>query len=234
MHRAFALLAFALLVATGFAIALVTAPIALASSPIQIVGWFGQVVGSGDPVRDARSVPAFHRITVNGSADVYVTVGQAQSLVIEGQRNIVDIIDTTVEDGTLTVGSRKSYTTHKDVIVHVTVPDLDGLTLHGSSDATIDGARGGNLDVSVHGSGDVTASGRVEGLTYNCYGSGDAKLAGLAVRDAVVRVRGNGDVRLNVSGTLDVEIAGSGVVRFTGPARVVHQTIRGSGSVSQV
>jgi hypothetical protein len=234
MHRVLAFLAFTLLVATGLAIALIATPIARASSPMQVVGWFGQVVGSGAVVRDSRAVPAFHRITSNGSADIHVTVGPAQSLVVEGQQNIVDVIDTSVQDGTLTVGSRKSYTTQKDVTVYVTVPNLDALTLHGSSSAKIDGARGGNLDVAVHGSGDVTALGSVDRLTYSWYGSGDAKLAGLAARDAVVRVRGSGDVQVNVSGTLDVEITGSGDVRYAGPARVVHQTIHGSGSVSQV
>ena len=233
MQRALAFFAFVMLVATGCAIAAIAAPLAFGNAPFQIGAMFGQVVGSGDVTRETRTVSAFRRISVNGSTDVRVRIGSDQSVVVEGQPNIIGIIETKVSDGTLSISSTQSYTTNRDVVVHVTVPALDGVTVRGSADAYVDGVRGDNFDVSVYGSGDVTANGSVDRLTYTCNGSGSGKLKGLAARSAVVKVRGSGDARLNVSDTLDVEVSGSGDVVYSGRARVIRQVIRGSGSVSQ-
>ena len=194
--------------------------------------WFSRVVGTGAVVRSERVLGAFRAISVHGSTDVHVTIGNPQSVVLEAQPNIADLIETKVEDGTLVVTSQHSYTSTKSPILFVTIPQLDSVRTSGSSDITLVGMRGPNLDIAIHGSGDVRASGNVERLTYSCSGSGDAFLQGLAVRDAVVRVRGSGDAKLNVAATLDVEVSGSGDIRYTGSPRIIHQSVRGSGSVA--
>jgi hypothetical protein len=221
---------------TGLAIILVAAPLTMGlafTMPHDSVGWLGGVIGSGAVEREARSVEPFHRVAVRGSTDVHITVGGTQSVEVEAQRNIASLIDTTVENGTLTVSTRRSYTTFRHTSVNVTVPSLDGMAVNGSSDVSIEGARGPSLDITIRGSGDVTASGSVDHLAYTSVGSGDGRLQRLSVHDAVVQIRGSGDARLGTTGTLDVEVYGSGDVSYDGPARIVRQVVRGSGSVSQ-
>jgi hypothetical protein len=224
--RSLSLTAVAALVACGLLIALVTAP------PLFAFPWFSQVVGTGDVVTQQRTVNPFRRVSVKGSEDVSISVGGAQSVGVEAQPNVAEVIETKVRDGTLEVKSEKSYATTKKVLVRVTVPSLDGVTISGSSSVTIVGARGPSLDLKTNGSGDYEASGNVDRLSYTSNGSGDARLARLIVRDAVVRIHGSGGVKLHVSGTLDVEILGSGDVTYIGTPRIVRQVIRGSGSIS--
>jgi hypothetical protein len=216
----------ALLIAGGLVVALATAP------PIAGSSWWGSVMGSGDVVTQERAVGPFERVIVNGSTDVDVSIDDAQSVTVEAQQNIEPLIETSVRDGVLVVSSRRSYTSHRNVAVHVTVPNLTGVATHGSADVTIDGARGPSLDLSTHGSGDITASGDVDRLFYNSSGSGDAKLADLRARDVTVRMRGSGDARLAVADSLDVEVSGSGDVTYSGTPSVLHQVVHGSGSVS--
>ena len=106
------------------------------------------------------------------------------------------------------------------------------MKLRGSSSATVEGARGPSLDVSIAGAGNIDASGSVERLNLDCNGAGNADLATLSVRDAVVRLSGVGNASLNVSGTLDVAIYGVGSVTYRGTGRVVRREIRGVGSLS--
>lgn len=216
----------ALLIAGGFFVALATAPHQAGSA------WFGQIAGAGDVVTQQRGVAPFDRIAVNGSTDVEVRVGGAQSVAVEAQPNIAELIETTVREGTLIVSSHTSFTTHRRVVVHVTVPSLAALAIHGSADATIDAARGPSLELSTYGSGDIAASGDVDRLHYDSSGSGNARLVRLRVRDATVRIRGSGDARLHVTETLDVEVSGSGDVTYIGSPRVLRQVVHGSGSVS--
>jgi hypothetical protein len=193
-----------------------------------------RVVGSGDVVRQERSLGACHQVELGGAARLQVTVGGPQSVLVEAQPNIAALIETTVSNGTLKITDTKQYTSSRDVVVRITVPSIDGLEISGFSDATITGAHGPKLDISVSGTGSVTASGQVDRLSLACGGAGNAQLQGLVARDAVVSLSGVGNAEINATGTLDVSISGVGSVRYRGSARVVHQSINGVGSVSHV
>jgi Putative auto-transporter adhesin, head GIN domain len=234
MERVVGLIAAIMLAATGFAIARVVAPYlpGWMSVPAAAIAFGQQVVGSGDLVSDTRSVGTFRSISSKGSVDVRVTVGPAASVVVEAQKNILSLIDTKVEDGTLVVSSHGSFTTTRNPLIKITVPELRGVSVSGSSDVKIAGMRGSSLDLNVYGSGDVSADGSVDRLTYTGSGSGDARLKSLNVRDAVIKIRGSGEADVHVSGTLDVDVSGSGEVRYSGGGRIVRQNIRGSGSVT--
>jgi Putative auto-transporter adhesin, head GIN domain len=191
-----------------------------------------RVSGSGTVQRQSRAVGALHAVLVSGTTNVRVSVGQPESLVVEAQPNIAELIQTSVSDGKLTVDEKKPYVTDKEAIVRLTVPVLDSLSLRGSSNATIAKATGPSLDISIAGAGNVEANGAVDRLTLDCSGAGNADLTHLVARDAVVKLSGVGNANMNVTGTIDASIFGVGSVTYRGSARVVHQEIRGVGSLS--
>ncbi len=191
----------------------------------------GTVVGQGDVASQSRSLAPFRKVVVNGSTDVEISAGQPQSVAVEAQPNVAEVIRTTVDDDTLTVSSERSYRTHARTVVKIAVPDLDAVRLDGSADARVDGVHGAGLSLAVHGSGDITVAGRADDLSYECAGSGDATLDDLQVRTADVRIYGSGGVHLAVSDALNVHIYGSGDVIYRGSPHV-QQTVMGSGSVS--
>jgi hypothetical protein len=229
--RAARLFVFVALVLTGAAIVSVSAR-TIASASSYRLAW-DQVIGSGDVVAQTRSVGPFHAIASTGSTEVHVRVGAAQSVVVHAQGNIQPLIDTDVDGGTLRVGSHGSYSTDRKTLVEVTVPSLDGVSLSGSGDVTAEGVHAGAMSVVIRGSGQVEMMGRADKLEFTSSGSGEGKFDRLAVRDAVIRMHGSGDAHVQVAGTLDVEVSGSGDVRYSGSPRIVHQAIRGSGSISQ-
>jgi hypothetical protein len=195
------------------------------------VGSFGSVAGEGDVAMDTRSVASFNRIVVNGSTDVEIDAGRPQDVRVEAQPNIAALIRTDVTGDTLVVSTDRSYSTHEHTLVHIALPDLDGVKLDGSADARISGVHGSALQLVVHGSGGFTVAGETDSLSYECSGSGDGDLQELQSRAADVRIYGSGDLRLAVSDDLDVRIYGSGDVNYRGTPRV-SQRILGSGTVS--
>ena len=54
--------------------------------------------------------------------------------------------------------------------------------------------------MSVAGSGEINAAGRIEDLTISISGSGSCNAADLKARRAKVAVRGSGDLTVNASG----------------------------------
>ena len=191
-----------------------------------------RVSGTGSVQNQSRQAGAFHAVAVSGTTSVRITVGAPVSVVVEAQPNITELIQTSVSDGKLTIDEKKPYVTDKQALVRITVPSLDALSLHGSSNASIAKAAGPSLAISIAGAGNVEASGAVDRLTLDCSGAGNADLTRLVARDAVVKLSGVGNANLNVTGTIDASIFGVGSVTYRGSARVVHQEIRGVGSLS--
>jgi hypothetical protein len=211
-------------------------------------GWSG-TQGDGTKVTVPREVAAFTQVRVEGAIDAAVKVGGAQSVAVTIDQNLQPLITTEVRGDVLVISSTNATWQGKGVVV-ITVPALRGFTIHGSSDATVEGG-GGELKLAIEGSGDLRWSGRATRLEASIAGSGDMKLegtaeqarlsvagsgdvkaGGLTVKGAAVSVAGSGDVELTLDGgPLSVSIAGSGDVVWHGTAQVEQAAVTGSGSV---
>jgi Putative auto-transporter adhesin, head GIN domain len=193
---------------------------------------WGSIQGSGVEATQHRDVPEFTRVQIDGSADLVAHAGAERALSLRGDDNLLQFVTTEVRDGVLYIGMQPgSYSFYRDLVVDLSAPALEGLEIHGSSDAELTGLSGQDFAVWVQGSGDVRASGQVERLKASVSGSGDLALEGLHAERADVSISGSGDVAVDVARELNVEITGSGDVRYRGtPATRAH--ISGSGSVS--
>lgn len=187
--------------------------------------------GSGVAATQERPVPAFSRVEVRGAAEIVARVGEPTSLRVTGDDNLLPYVTTQVEGETLVIAMQPgSYSFERDLVVELSTPRLESFAVQGSADAELSGFAGGPLALSISGSGDVRAQGRVDELRVSISGSGDMRLDGLEARTGAVSIAGSGDVRVNAVESLEVSITGSGDVRYGGrPA--VRQQITGSGSV---
>ena len=115
----------------------------------------GVVKGSGKKATDSRTVGEFTKVELSSSADMTITVGSAQTVVVESDDNIVPLITTTVSGETLTVGSSKGYSTKLGVKVLITVPELEGVKIDGSGDIRISGLTGERFRAVISGSSTI-------------------------------------------------------------------------------
>jgi hypothetical protein len=114
------------------------------------------------------------------------------------------------------------------------VPSLSAFAIHGSGDGRVRGLSGESFAVSIQGSGDLSASGRVTKLNVSIEGSGDADLMGLECQDASVAIDGSGDVSVHCSSSLTAAISGSGDIDYRGSPPHTSISVSGSGDVSPV
>ena len=209
------------------------------------------VKGEGDVQKKTLTVPAFHGIAMEGSMDVVLTQGPAQSVVVEAQANIAALVTTEVRNGIWIITTEKNYSTDKDFVVRITAPVIDVVKLDGSGDVTSSGtftaevmklgiAGSGNItlafnaertEADIDGSGDMKLSGTTATLSVDLAGSGDVNAKGLRADKADVDIMGSGDVTLFASESLDASIAGSGDVAFAGRPGKVNTNVMGSGEV---
>lgn len=195
--------------------------------------WFGGVNGSGHPKTEQRALSGFDSIELRSSADIEVVAGSDFYVSVTADDNILPLLETEVRGNRLVIGSHGSYSTHDKEKVVVHLPVLKGLTLSGSGDASVSGVSGNEVAFSISGSGDITASGNTGRLDAQIEGSGDMGLESLETSDAHVRIDGSGDAHVVARQSLDVEINGSGDVRYRGNPDKLRQVVNGSGSVTR-
>lgn len=196
--------------------------------------WGGKssIHGSGVSKTETRTIGEFKKLEVNGSCDVSVSVGSAAGLTVTADDNLLEYVVTEVRDGTLVVEMKSgSYSPSVHMKAYATVPSLEALTIRGSADAEVTGLSGDRFELSIQGSGDAKASGKVGAVVAKVAGSGDVNASNVEARDATVEVSGSGDVEVWATDTLTVSIAGSGDVGYKGDPKKVTKSVAGSGSV---
>lgn len=211
---------------------------------------FGCVNGDGPTVSRTISVSDFDGIELPISADVFITQGPVQEVVVEGKSNIIDELERDVHNGIWRIEFDRCVRDIGSMRVFITMPNLTSLRISGSGDIIsenvfaiddleLDIPGSGNIDLAIEADdidGDISGSGRIllEGTAdqakYRISGSGDVRTFALACHTADISISGSGDCEVFVSDFLKVRISGSGDVFFKGdPGLDVN--ITGSGNV---
>ena len=117
------------------------------------------------------------------------------------------------------------------VKITVVAPDVTKFDVRGSGDLDIRRYDHPSFAVTVSGSGDVNAAGRVELASMDNSGSGYVNLTDLKAKDAVVDVSGSGGGAIFATNKAKIDISGSGDVELRTEPKSVSSEITGSGEV---
>ncbi len=215
--------------------------------------------GSGRVITQARSLPPFQGVALSGSMDLLVRQGGTQQVEVQVDDNLLPYLETEVmgsgAEARLHVRWKPgvSIYNHTSSRILVTVPRLTSLSASGSGDMTVEpfetpslairvsGSSDtrlqklttAELQISISGSGDVDGAGSATRLKINVAGSGDVKLREMKSDEVSITIAGSGDASVHADKQLDVRIAGSGDVVYTGNAATVNAKVAGSGSVNK-
>ncbi|MBN2446104.1 MAG: DUF2807 domain-containing protein [Phycisphaerae bacterium] len=181
--------------------------------------------GSGVLVSESRTVEGFNAVTLKGSSDVTIEIGEAQSVQVTADDNLLPLISTEVHDGCLVIGAQGSYTTRQRIKVAIVSPELREAEIHGSGDMNIQGVGGESLHLVIEGSGDINAAGTVDTARLVVDGSGDINASKLKARHVVAEVNGSGNIRAHADEELDAAVNGSGDIRYSGKPNLVNRAV---------
>jgi len=206
---------------------------------------------------ESRTVSGFSGISSSGSYNVFITMGNKESLHLEGSSDIISQIETTVENGILKIRNKKqmnmrSWNSGGKVNIYIEAKTLHGITLSGSGDIDVrgmvkstqltntisgSGSISQNMDVEnfvavISGSGKINAKGRAENAKITIAGSGDFEGKGLQTTNASAKVSGSGNITISADKSLEALMSGSGNIQYSGNPSL-KSTKSGSGSISR-
>ena len=208
-----------------------------------------------DEKKEERKVSTFNGISLSISANVYITQGSNQEVILEGDTDMLEKIETVVRGNNLYIktDSWRGWDNYSKVNIYITVAEIENLSVSGSGDIiaqtaieteeidiTVTGSGSINIDKlsaeyiegNISGSGDIRLDGNSEINKGSVYitGSGDYESNNLDFKNAKVYITGSGSCEIKVNNELDVTITGSGKVYYEGDP-LIDATITGSGRV---
>jgi hypothetical protein len=190
-------------------------------------------IDAGPTQTERRDVPQFTRIKAEDQVDVDVRAGEPRSLHVRAGEKVIDDVRTEVRDGTLYVSYDGPGIRNGRLLVEVATPHVEAIGITGSADVRADDLDERALEIRVSGAGDITASGRVERLTLDVSGSGDADLAEVLAREARVDLSAAGDADVRAQERLDADVSGAGDLAYRGDPRV-DRRVTGAGDVEHL
>ena len=190
------------------------------------------VEGSGRSAAETRDVDAFSSVELAGSNDVVIRVGEAQSVVVTADDNLLDHVTTEVESGRLVIDNTGNFATKSPMSVEIGVPTIDALTLSGSGNIVADGLDVEILRATLPGSGTLTGSGTAERLDVAVGGSGSVQFTGLVAADVHADVGGSGTISVTATDHLAAAVSGSGAILYSGNPSDVATSVTGTGVIT--
>jgi len=213
-----------------------------------------QVSQSQTTYTEKRQASGFDEVAFAVAGEAFITLGKEYRVELEGDKSYIDEIITEVVGGELRIRKEKWFDSgNKRVIVRITMPALDGISVSGSGRVTVNEPLVGNeLEVSISGSGkanlrdvalgevecaisgsgslNVSGQGAIKKLEISISGSGDYMGEGTRIGILDARISGSGSCNCHVTEMLKASISGSGSVLYSGSPKI-DAAVSGSGKV---
>ena len=170
-------------------------------------------------------------VTINVPATVTYRPGTGTMLIARGSPEVLSHLR--VRDGRIGLDCR-GLSFGSDLELTLPGLPLSDFTLNGSGRLVLENINQPALEVSLRGSGEIEATGVAEDVSLSIAGSGEARLANLAVKSMEVRIAGSGDAEIAPEDEVNIRIAGSGDIRLLTEPRNIKTSIAGSGDIVHV
>lgn len=192
--------------------------------------------GSGDVISSIRKTSYFENVVIKGSGDVIINKGDSVSLIVKDYSNLIDLIETKVENNELIVTYKKGVCIrNSNLEIAITMPHLKGVEIDGSGSVKANGNfREPSIQAEISGSGDIffNITDTTGLLKSKINGSGTVEATGSVCDSAVTEINGSGNINVNTSKYLKARISGSGTITYKGTPKT-DVKISGSGEVKQ-
>ena len=211
------------------------------------------VTGNGNVTDEVFDFTDFSEIEVDGVGDVFIEVGEVESVIIRTDENLQERMKAELRGDTLYIGQQdgNNVMNSSEITFLITVVELNSVVVSGAGNLTIDGIEGDSLELDLNGATDTTlrdidvdslsieisgaggasASGQAESLTVDIRGVGEFSGFDLITDTAEITISGAGSAEVNVNDALTGSISGVGDLSYRGnPSVDVEQD--GLGDVS--
>jgi len=213
------------------------------------------VKGSGNVVLKERNIDSFTQLKVNGVFNLIVSQGEKESLTIEADDNLIDLIETQNDGNVLIIKQKKESNIKPTKFnVYVTVKDLEKMETSSVGDMLtktplnlkvfeLSSSCVGNIEfeincekftAKIHSVGDLNLKGKANETTIINSSVGKISAFDFVSDNLILDNSGVGDVEVFAEKEISIESNGVGNVSYKGNAVVKNMKNKGVGKVKKV
>ena len=208
----------------------------------------------GEIKTESREVSGFNSVSISTFGEMQIRQGSTESLTIQAPSDYLRYLETSVENNTLIISTRRGFigAPVRRVIYTLTVKDLkslsfsgagaikilDGLqsqdfslNLSGAGSIEIDSLNADSLTLNFSSAGAIVIAGKVDKQSVNLSGVGSYEAGDLESKSVNINLTGAGSATVWATGSLNVTLSGVGSISYYGSPQV-SQNISGLGSVN--
>lgn len=189
--------------------------------------------GSGVMKTEKRDVPVFNAVDVSGAFNVEIVCQKDRSLEIEGDDNLLALVETSVKNGTLYINNKSNYSSSKGIHVRITTPDVNGISSSGASKVTVTNVKNDAMNLDDSGAGQITLNGETKSLKAEMSGAGQLDAKELHAAKVSISSSGAGHAEVYATDQLDAEASGAASINYYGNPKVVNPSVSGAASVNK-
>ena len=198
-------------------------------------GFFGKgIKGNGVRKELDRGKMEFTAIDTRGSVDVIISNKADAPIIVTGDENLVEYVETYVKDGVLNIhlNNKEIKSFSSRIGLKVTVPNnglINNIKTSGSSDVTVEGTIvADNMNITCKGSSDFIGNIKAGKCKIYCTGSSDFK-GKVEAENCEIDCSGSSDFKGSIeTTTLSIRCTGSSDCNINGKADVCEMSMTGS------
>lgn len=203
-------------------------------------------------IKDRTSSEKFTQIKVSTGLDLYVSIGSENKITIEADENLHEIIITEIDNGVLKVYATKSIWSAQSKKIHVTVPNLEGLSassgahLYSKEQLTANNLKvmatsGGIIQINVAANTIATATSSgaeidISGTTksHRSGATSGSSVNAFSLKSDKVSATVSSGARIKVFATESITAAASsgGNIDYMGNPKIVEKSSSSGGSIT--
>jgi len=198
-------------------LALLVASIVIGS--VVLTGVIPTLSSANVTTRD-MTVTDFTNLNINDGFQVQITQGASYNITVTANSNIISRIQVIKSQNTVTIGltPNPSFMSLGSTLkAEITMPDLQGLTISGGSNAHVSGfVLSHDLTITLSGGSTLRMDGKANDLTAVCTGGSDLELSSLNINNASIDFSGGSRGTINLNGRLDATLSGGSNLYYIG------------------
>ena len=219
--------------------------------------WRKKIKGNGNTIKINRTTQEYNAINVSGWYNVEIVDGKEGNIILKGEENLLEHIETKVQNGNLVIKTKNGINLksswNKGITIIVPVETIIAVSLAGSGDIigkktiktdNFSTSMTGSGDITLtieaksvkanmSGSGDINLNGLTSNFSANLSGSGDIKAYALKADNVNAVVSGSANIKVSVKEQIKARVSGSGDISYRGNPTKVDTKTSGSGNISK-
>ena len=189
------------------------------------------ISGSGTTIEENRPISDFIGITASIAGNLYITQGNTNELRIVTHPDVMDELNTEVNNGILEIGFDRCISQIEKLDIYITFREIRSVIFSGAGNIVSENDINlAEMTVVLSGAGNIILSGEVDKFDFTLSGAGDLKAFDLVTSECIITITGLGNAEVTATDELDILITGNGNVYYKGSPSITS-SITGKGRI---